>query len=153
MSTRSQALSFLDVLPETTVQPGEVVEAKVEVMRSDDQDRQDDLRRLEDELLVDSLAVVRGAIDFASLDPDDLDTIPPEWIETMGLKKATYHHRVARAAWSNAKEAPVGMKIAKDTAMGVIKAKATDRLAARPLNVGVIMMAPMQQFNELEVDE
>lgn len=140
--------SFLDDLDD---EPVAIVQAEVVDMVAPE-DAQEALRAIEDELLKKSLGIVESALDFVELDPENNDEVPQEWIDELGEAEAVKRHRVARAGWLNAKEAPVAMKLAKDTAMGIVKARATDKLASRPLSVQVLMPAPMRDYSTKDVE-
>lgn len=97
------------------------------------------LRNIEDQLLRSSLSIVRDSLAFEEIDPEA--TEPPEhWVEELGMEGAIKRLRLAKAAWLNAKEAPVGAKMAKEVAMGIIKARSTETAGAR-LNVAVQVVA------------
>lgn len=103
------------------------------------------LRSLEDDMLSGALEVVGGAIDFVELDP--ADPVKPEgWSDR--------RFRAALAGLENAKESPVGLKVATQFAVGAIKARAAEKAGARSLNVNVInFQAPRQSYGEVEVDD
>lgn len=83
------------------------------------------LRELEDGLLAESLDIVRNTMRFAEIDPSKGEP-PPEWLEKFGDKRAMEVWRTARAAWAAKGEAPVALDIASRTALGIIKARATE---------------------------
>jgi len=122
-------------------------------MTSDKERQRAEIRMIEDRLLRKSMFVMESAVSFQEIDPERPDVIPTEWIDELGLEGATQRHRVAMEAWKNQREAAVGLKVATNTAAAIIKARATEKAADRPLNIGVIMMAPMRQYTKLEVDE
>lgn len=111
-----------------------------------------ELASMQDELLVRSLNVVEGAMAFAEIEPTDSDP-PAEWIEQLGEEKARIKFRIARAAWMAAKDAPVGIKVASALAVGIIKAKATEKAGPKQLNIAFVQMtAPLPQFVEQELE-
>jgi len=113
----------------------------------------EELRSLEDDMLSAALEVVGGTLDFVELDPDDMDKIPPSWIKKYGIKKATRRHRAAKAGWESAKDAPVGVKVATQFAVGSIKARSAGG-DNRVLNVKVIsFQSPQALYEEIEVDD
>jgi hypothetical protein len=115
------------------------------------EERQDRLRDLEDELLSESLSVVAGAISFAEINGDE------ESPSGDFLEKFRDHpdpeklFRIMKAANKSAKEAPIGLAIAQRTAMGIIKARATEKAAPRPLAVSVQVVTAMPEFKVLDV--
>lgn len=110
------------------------------------------LERIQDDLLERSLAVVDGSVSFADIEPGALEP-PPEWIEQYGHEGAMRRLRVARASWMNAKEAPVGIKVAAQVAVGILRAKAQEKSGPKTLNIAVVQMtAPLPQFEEREIE-
>lgn len=117
-------------------------------------DQLEKIRSLEDELLSESLGVVRDAIGFDQL-PEDATGPPQEWIEAMGLPAALRRYRRTMAGWRNQKTAPVGIGIAGSFATKVIKARSVERAEPRPLAI-VIMPAtqqPQRVFEVRDVDD
>lgn len=115
-----------------------------------------------------SLFVMHGALSFAEIDPyvnlqegEEPPGPPAAWVEELeqmypgrGEELAEQKLRVARAAWLPSKEAPVGLKMAQMTAIGLARIRAGDRQAGRNLNVQVVnVINPRQQYEELEVEE
>lgn len=118
---------------------------------SEEEQRQEQLRSLEDEMLHNALNVVGGAIDFVALDGEEM---PEGWREKYGDEGAERRLRAAIAGRENAKEAPIGIKVATQFAVGAIKARATERGGNRSLRVNVInFAAPRREYKELEVHE
>lgn len=122
-------------------------------MKSDALAQRKAIRGIEDRVLRKALFIVEASVSAQELDPAYLDAIPHAWVEELGLEGAKERHRVAVNAMQNAKEASVYLKIAGNTAMGIIKARATEKAADRPLNIGVIMMAPMRDYETQEVEK
>jgi hypothetical protein len=109
------------------------------------------LKDIEDQLLVSSLSIVRDALAFEEIDPNT--TEPPEhWVQELGPEGAEKRFRMAQAAWLNAKEAPVGLKLAKELGLGIIKARSTESAGAR-LNVAVQAVVMPAQYAVKSVDE
>lgn len=112
------------------------------------------LATMQDELLERSLSVVDASMRFAEIEPDTKEP-PQEWIDELGgnVEKARRRLRVARAAWMSTSEAPVGIKVASAVAVGIIKAKATEKAQPRTLNIQVVQMtAPMPTFPEQDLE-
>lgn len=110
------------------------------------------IKSIEDELLLEVSTIVRDAMCFRDIEPN-AEFAPAEWYQSMVDKigdgpakdEAAKRFRMAKAAWMNSKEAPVGLKLAQNTMIGIIKARATEDQAPRPLNVAVqIVQAPAQ---------
>lgn len=112
------------------------------------------LKSLEDEMLKASLEVVGGAIDFIEIDPQEPDKMPPGWVKKYGRKGAERRHRAAVAGLENAKEAPIGIKVATQFAVGAIKARATAQGGNSQLNINVISIGVRpEKYEEVEVDD
>lgn len=115
--------------------------------------QQERLREVEDEILADSFTVVGAAINFCELDPENIDEIPPEWIEKYGEKTARERHRVAKSAWLSAKNAPVGIKAAMQTSLGIVKARATEKASPKSLSMTLVKMTAMHEYPSQEIEE
>ena len=114
-------------------------------------ERMDRLRDLENTLLETSLAVVGDALSFRDIDAGATEA-PPDW-GGMDPDEAVKRLRMANAAWMNKKDAPVGIELAKQVAVGIIKARATEKAAPKTLNVVQIQMsAPLPQFETVEME-
>lgn len=115
------------------------------------QQTQGRLRELEDELLSESLAVVSGAVSFAE--------VPEEMVAPDGNFYEKYKDhpdpdklfRIMKSAWKSAKEAPIGLAIAQRTAMGIVKARATEKAAPQPLALSVQVVTTMPEFRVIDV--
>lgn len=152
MPTAKQALDWLDDLPEEVHAAEVVVVPASPVQRSARENRDEYFRSVEDELLTETIAVVRDTLRFREIDPDE-EGIPDEWVKEAGLIEATKRKRVASAAWMSAKEAPVGIAVAKSVMIGITRARATEKSGPRSLNVQTVYMtAPMPTFEEKEVE-
>ena len=107
--------------------------------------RQLQLRSLEDTMLESALEVVGGSMDFVELDPKD-----PKQPEGWSDRK----YRAALAGLQNAKESPVGLKVATQFAIGAVRARATERGGSRTLNVTMVQFGTRRkEYAEVEVDE
>ena len=110
------------------------------------------LQRLEDDLLERAMNIVDGSMAFSEIDPAD-EQPPKEWIAEFGEEGARRRMRVARASWMNAKEAPVGIKVAAQVAVGIMRANAQKNTGPKVLNIAVVQMtAPLPQFEEREIE-
>lgn len=110
------------------------------------------LKRLEDELLLESLTTLRDAMAFRDIEPDATEP-PVEWRD-LAPEERMKRLRVARMAHMPSKDAPVGLKLANNLAVGIIKARAQEKGGPKTLNVQVVRleMAPAQ-YPELTVEE
>lgn len=110
------------------------------------------LRGLETELLEDSLSVSRDTLRFREIDPGATEP-PADWIEEVGLERATERFRCAQAGWMTRKDAPVGVQIAMQLGVGILKSRAQKDVGAKTLNVQVVQVtAPLPKFPELVLE-
>ena len=106
---------------------------------------------LEDTVFEDSLRVIGAALKFADIDSPDP---PAEWVDEYGDKEARVRHRIATFATMNAKDAPVALKLAATTLIGLTKARAMRGAAPKSLNVQLVQMsAPLPTFPVREIEE
>jgi len=113
---------------------------------------------LRDELLEESMGVMRDAMRFRDVDPDLTKDTDPNYArmqEDLGPLDAERAYRVAKAAWRTNSEAPAALKLAAAIAVGILKANAAEKGAAPALNIGkvIINAAAIPQFEEREVSE
>lgn len=113
----------------------------------------DRIRSMEDELLEESLEVVEGALMFAHIAPDQKEP-PEEWVERWGREKAERMFRLAGYGLMANKDAPVGIKVARDIATGILRNRATEKMGPRELNVAFVQMpmAALPQYPEKEIE-
>lgn len=131
-----------EVLPATEALPAR---------KSHAEQRQDEIREIEDELLRKSLEIVDASLDFCKVDPT-IETPPEQWVRELGADKAERKFKVAKAAWMAPKDAPCGILMAKSVSLGIIKARAAEGTAPRGLNIAVQMVVSAPHFPELEVE-
>lgn len=117
----------------------------------------DKLVGLRDELLTESMGVVRDAMRFREVDPllqEDSDPNFKRMERELGREDAERAYRIAKAAWLPNNEAPAGLKLAAIIAIGILKANAAEKGAAPALNIGkvIINAAAIPQFEEREVE-
>jgi hypothetical protein len=114
----------------------------------------EDMQTLENEMYHDHLKVMAGVAGFADLDPENIDEIPQKWIEDMGPSEAKRKHRVAKAAWLPNKDAPIAIQTSTKVAVGIIRARATEKAGPKSLNIQMVAMTqPRQQFEVIDVDD
>ncbi len=113
------------------------------------------LKGLESKLLEDSLEVVTSVCEFAELDPEKVTAPPQEWIDELGGKEAWKKYRMVMAGWLNSKEAPIGIQVATKVSIGIIRARASSKVAPQTLNITQIEMtvAPTQYPSILDVED
>lgn len=113
------------------------------------------LRAAEDRVLKQSLDVLEGLVNFSALGFDekgqlDENQIPFEWNLLSDAEKAR-KIRLARYGCLPSADIPHGAKLAHATAMGIIKARATEKSGSRVLNLEISsfpMPAPLERPKE-----
>lgn len=118
------------------------------------QEVQERLRAMEQSVLEDSLVVISSALRFHEvLEPDGspVKEIPAEWVERFGAKGARERFIIARAACMNAKEAPVGLKMAQQTAVGAMAALEKSKTSGVTFNLQFVKMVQPAVYDEIEV--
>lgn len=114
--------------------------------------RKERLQELEDKLLETSLTTLADALSFRDIDAG-AEQPAPEWGD-LDPDEQIKRLRMANAAWLNKKEAPVGLDLSKQIAVGIIKARATEKAAPKTLNVVQIgMSAPLPEFPVVELED
>ena len=101
------------------------------------------------------MEIVSGALSAPGIDPTNPMGVPEEWIEEMGERAARAKYKSAVDAHSNAKEAPVYLKVAENMAAVIIRARATEKAAPKHLNIQkvVIPIVAVERFDEMVVEE
>lgn len=92
------------------------------------------LAKKQQEIFEQASKVTEDVLLFRDLDPTAKEP-PPEWVRELGEKDAWKRFRVALSAWMSAKEAPVGIKVAKELVVGISKALGESAQAPRVLNL------------------
>jgi hypothetical protein len=139
--------SLLDGLGEEPGEPVESLAVTPTRQLSAKEQRQEALQAVEEEILVESLSIVENALSFQDIEPGT-QTPPPDWVERLGVEGAQKRLRMANAAWMSNKDAPMGLQLARATAVGIIKARSSEKQGNRTLNVVQINMpapAPPRQ--------
>lgn len=109
-------------------------------------------REMEKELLDQSTQILSDSLAWPEITAETEEP-PPEWVAALGLKKATQKLRVAKAAWMPTKEAPVGLKMAQATVLGIARLHAGDRQENQKLNVQIVQVVESKSYEEMEVEE
>lgn len=95
------------------------------------------LQRLEDSILERSLNTVSAALYWEDIQQGDTEP-PQSWVEELGEEGAKRRFTVAKAAWESAKTAPVGLGMARATAMGITKVRALSKVQTPTLNINFV---------------
>jgi hypothetical protein len=107
------------------------------------------LRGLEDDIHRRALVCLDDVSRWVEIDPAWTEP-PAEWVAEIGQERAEQRLRVAKSAWMSAKEAPVGIAVAKSFAVGIAKARATEKGGGGSLSVQqVIFNAPVYEVIEV----
>jgi hypothetical protein len=119
------------------------------------------IQDVEEELHAESATILLDALHFA--DPCLEGTpdgeggmlpaqVPDKWIQELGTERAQRRFRTAQLALLPSKEAPVGLKMAKDALVGMAKVAAAKSAPARAINMVVVnLQAPLPVLEEREV--
>lgn len=98
--------------------------------------------QIRDDLHHDAGVSMLAMVQFAKVDPLDLEAPPPQdWVDRFGEEKATEMLVIARAAHCSTKEAPVGLKITQQLFTGLEQARATARIGNQASTVVVVVGA------------
>lgn len=129
-----------------------------------------ELQRIENEIVSEAAEMVNSVLRFAEVNPEDGQggAMPDAWLDELAnipMGSEEWHraseelakrHRVAKAGWMSAKEAPVALAIAKSVLVGAMKARAMAGAAPKSLNVTVVSISdpnqPPPMFEEKEVE-
>lgn len=107
------------------------------------------LRVAEDKLLAQCLETMEGALDFASLGFDSKgEAVVPEAWSALSVDEKARKIRLAKYGCMPSADVPYGMKAAFATAIGIIKARATEKSGTKVLNLEVSAFpnpAPLKQ--------
>jgi hypothetical protein len=120
-------------------------------------DQMEQLVSLQDELFRESMGVLRDAMRFRDIDPSlerELDPAFEAMEVELGQAGAQRAHRVAVLASLPSADAPIGLKLAANVAVGIMKAKATEKGGTHVLNVAKVILSSdaLPQFEEREVE-
>lgn len=122
-----------------------------------------ELEVVQEEIFASALSIVGGALAFAEIeveegpDGEPRPVMPPAWADVYGPAESRKRFRAACAALLPSKECPVGVTVARDVLLGIIRARSTANNVPRSLNILVNMTAPdddsmLPEFGEI-IDE
>ena len=111
--------------------------------RHDSQIAADRVKAIENELLDESMGILRDTMRFQDIEPDT-EAPPDEWVKEMGAKQAMRSFRVAKSGWESAKNAPVAIKCAQALAVGILKNRSLEKAA--PVLNAVVQINIGQQY-------
>ena len=119
--------------------------------------QRDKLVGLRDELFQESLGVLRDAMRFRDIDPSlkrDLDPAFEQMEKELGTQAAESAYRMALLAYTPSADAPIGLKLAANIAVGIMKANAAEKGNTQVLNVSKVVLnaGAIPQFEEREVE-
>lgn len=115
------------------------------------------IRAIESALHERAASILGYAMMAPDLDETEMaqDTPSGQWLSKFDNREEGQRAwRIARAAWSSAKEAPVFLKLAPAFLAGSMKARANENAGPRVMNATIVTMTtPMPQFPERLVDK
>lgn len=98
------------------------------------------------------MRTVEAALHWEDIDPDVAEP-PTEWVESIGYEAAKKRLRVAKAAWMNAKDAPVGLGMARNTFVGITKVRSALKASSPTLQINLVSFAsPMAAIETIDVE-
>lgn len=125
-----------------------------------------ELQKIENEIVSEASEMIHSVLRFAEVNPENPE-MPSDWLDElshMQMGSEEWHraseelakrHRVAKAGWMSAKEAPVALAIAKSVLVGAMKARAMAGAAPKSLNVTLVSISapdqPAPEFPEKEI--
>lgn len=150
--TPADVVHVPEVLPRA--QPPAKTDSAIEAHRQ----QLEKLAGLKNEVFELSMGVVRDSLRFRDVDPYEKmeeSATYKQLVKEMGPEEATKVYRLAEAGWRTGANAPVGIKNAMNTAIGIMKANATEKGGSRVFNVGKVLIADalVPQFEEREVSD
>ncbi len=95
------------------------------------------IRGLENELLEECIVVSRDTLRAKEIDIS-AEGPPDEWIQEMGLERASEAFRCAQAGWSTKQKAPIFLQIAAALGVGIMKSRATEKTGSRTINATIV---------------
>jgi hypothetical protein len=111
--------------------------------------RQEAIRGLEDELLEESLRVIGGAMKFADVDPGLMEPDEAFFQRFKDDPDPEKLFRLIKYGQMAAARAPAGLSLAQKTAIGILKARASEKGEAKPLAIGVLVVQSMPTFEKV----
>ena len=113
--------------------------------------RADRIAQMEEEVHSEAATIIADALRFTEIRPED-ESPPQQWIDELGEPDAWRRFQTAKYALCTPKEAPIGLRLAKDTLVGMSKAKAQSKKPAGvTLNMVVNMAGPLPQYPRREI--
>lgn len=112
---------------------------------------------MRNELLGRSLRIIDDTMAFRDIDTTlerDLDPAYEKMVRELGEEEAQKTYRLALMGWQKAADAPTGVKVAVNIAVGIMKANAAEKGGTHVLNVGKILIdsSAVPQFEERDVE-
>ena len=108
-----------------------------------------DFKRIEDTILRKAGSQLESALRWDE-SPEDADEPPDAWVAELGEEEAWRRFRAAKAGQMNAKEAPVGLKVAQGIFATITKSNAVRGSGDRTLNVQVIQVPEVPKLSSRE---
>lgn len=102
--------------------------------------KQEELKNIEEDLFRGTMGVLRDVTNFTAVMEVDDEKIPGDWVREFGLEEARRRYKGALAGAMSSKDAPVGVKVAMATAIGISKARAMEKGGAPIMNATFIQI-------------
>lgn len=119
-------------------------------------DEKDKLISLRDELFRESMGVLRDAMRFSDVQPElkELDPAIDKFNAELGQANGQRAYRLALYASMPSGDAPIGLKLAANVAVGIMKANAAEKGGTHVLNVSKVVLSAdaLPVFEEREVE-
>lgn len=142
---------WLDELdePEVEVVDGTSIEKRP---KTDLEIYEEAMLEMEAEIYEGCMQIIKGVVGFADIDPAE-PIVPQKWVERWGEEEAEKLFRVAKSAWMPGQHAPVAIKVAQSTLVGMMKARAASKQQHNTLNVQLVSMTVSPEYPVVEVDD
>lgn len=118
----------------------------------------DQIRDIEDNLLVEASDIVSTSFKFADISFDDkgeVDSYPEEW-DSLPRREREKRVRIAKAMWMPSSDVPYGLKAAHSAVMAIAKARKEETTNKNVLNIQTatfVSPTPTRKLEIIEVDD
>lgn len=132
-----------------------IVAQRTEIVKQSKTLNMELLKAAEDNILAESIAIVQGCLGFADLEFDDEGNpqYPKEWDDLPEGEK-NKRVRLAKFGCMPSGDFPHGGKLAHQTMVGIIKARATEQSGSKVLNIeNATFPSPAPLVQDLEIIE
>lgn len=140
------------------IQKSLIEQERLEIQKISSQTKIEKLQIIEDEVLAQSIDIIQHALNFAELgfDSDGKEEVPVEWL-SLPVREKEKRIRLCKAAWMPKGDSPVGLTLAYNTMLGIIKARAVKDTGTKVLNIEKAYFpspSPIEtEYEVIDVDE